>query len=110
MTETQILHARLLTKLRETVGTVVDIDAGGEQAIEVAATALVDMLGIALAKIPAAGSADGAETIGMAMMARLGRRMAAELVMHGPMVGLSATRQHPAPSPANLNTKENENA
>lgn len=104
---TEILHARLLSRLRETVGATVDIDAGSEQAIEIASTALIDALGIVLAKIPAAGTPDGAEVIGMAMMARLGRRMAAEVVMRGPMIDLSTTRQAAAP---NLTEKETENA
>ena len=90
MTETEILHARLMTRLREAVGAVVDIDAAGDQAIEVASTALTDTLGMVLAKIPAAATADGAEIIGMAMAARLGRRMSAEIVMRGEMMDLSA--------------------
>ena len=92
MTETEILHARLMTRLREAVNAVVDIDAGSDQAIEVASTALTDTLGIVLSKIPAAGTADGAEIIGMAMAARLGRRMSAEIVMRGEMMDLSPAR------------------
>lgn len=99
MTETtEILHARLLSKLRETVGAVVDIDGGGDHAIEVAATALTDALGITLARIPAAGSAEGAETIGMAMVARLGKRMAAEVAMRGPLLDLSDVHMKPSSS------------
>lgn len=109
MTETtEILHARLLSKLRETVGAVVDIDGGGDQAIEVAATALTDTLGIVLAKIPAAGTDSGAEVISRAMMSRLGRRMSAEIVMQGRMIDLTAARECAAATPST--EKESSNA
>ena len=102
MTDIQVQHDRLLTKLREAVGAVVDIDGGSEQAIEVAATALVDMTGVVLARLPAAAEPDGASTIGVAMGNRLVRRMALEAHLRGQMLGLpgaaSVARDEPTPS------------
>ncbi|AEG50764.1 hypothetical protein Sphch_3149 [Sphingobium chlorophenolicum L-1] len=90
MTETTILHDRLLSKLRETVASVVDVDGAEEQAIEVAATALTDMLGIVLARLPAAASNEGVAFMAAAMGSRLARRMTAESLMRGEMLDLSA--------------------
>ena len=91
MTDIQVQHDRLLTKLREAVGAVVDIDGGGEQAIEIASTALVDMTAIVLARLPAAAVTDGAPLIGVAMTSRLVRRMAVESMLRGQMMGLPGT-------------------
>ncbi|KFG90041.1 hypothetical protein BV98_002214 [Sphingobium herbicidovorans NBRC 16415] len=107
MTQTQLNHDRLMTKLRAAVGEVVDIDAGGDQAIEIAATALVDMTGIILARLPAAAEPDGAAVIGLAMSNRLARRMALEAHLRGQMMGLpGATSIAPGePTPADKITK-----
>jgi hypothetical protein len=107
MTDIQIQHDRLLTKLREAVGAVVDIDGGGEQAIEVASTALVDMTAIVLARLPVAAVAEGASTIGVAMTSRLVRRMAVEAMLRGQMMGLpsAASLAPDQPAPAEKITK-----
>lgn len=83
MNETEILRSQLMRRLREAVDATVDIDGGAEQPVEVAATALTDMLAEVLVKLPAAGHQDGASVIGMAMANRVVRRMAAELLISG---------------------------
>lgn len=105
MTDVQILHDQLLTKLGRAVGSVVDIDTRSELAIEVAATALTDMLGIVLARLPAAENAEGASVIGIAMGNRLARRMALEVHGRSGMLDLSgakslSTEPVPADAPA----------
>lgn len=83
MNETEILRSQLMRRLREAINATVDIDAGAEQSVEVAATALTDVLAEVLVKLPAAAHQDGASVIGMAMANRMVRRMAAEMLISG---------------------------
>jgi hypothetical protein len=85
-----------MRKLRRAVDTTVKTDAGGEAAIEVAATALTDLLAEVLVKLPAAGDGDGAGIISMAMSNRLVRRMAAEMLTKGTLIDLSAAHAYAA--------------
>lgn len=87
MTETtQVLHDRLMTRLRASIAEVADLDSGSGQAVEVAATALVDMLAIVLARLPAAQAQDGAVKMGMAMGNRLVRRLSFEVIDRGTLI------------------------
>ncbi|GFZ85152.1 hypothetical protein [Sphingobium fuliginis] len=88
MTDTTILHDRLLSKLREAVTAVVDIDGAEEKAIEIAATALTDMLANVLARLPAALDPEGATTISLAMGNRMMRRMMLEAMDRGELFDL----------------------
>lgn len=96
MNETEILHGQLMRKLRRAVDTTVKLDKGGEQAIEVAATALTDLLAEVLVKLPAAADGDGAGIISMAMSNRLVRRMAAEMLTKGTLIDLSVAHTYAA--------------
>lgn len=96
MTETEILHGQLVRKLRRAIDTTVKTDTGGEQAIEVAATALTDVLAEVLVKLPAAADGDGAGIISNAMQLRLVRRMAAEMLTHGSLIDLANAKAYAA--------------
>ncbi|BAI95831.1 hypothetical protein Sj15T_01700 [Sphingobium sp. TA15] len=90
MTDTTILYARLLSRVRKSIAAVVDIDGAEGQAIEVASTALTDALAEVLVKLPAAADGDGVGIISVAMSNRLIRKMAAEMHTRGKLIDLSA--------------------
>lgn len=89
MNETEILRGQLMRKLRRAIDTTVKIDTGGEQAIEVAATALTDVLAEVLVRLPAAKECEGGQVISGAMYNRLCRRMAAETLITGTPIDFS---------------------
>lgn len=99
MTEPQVLHDRLMTKLHHAVAEVVDIDGGSEEAIEVAATGLTDALATVLVRLPAAATGEGAGIIAEAMGLRMVRKMAAEILLRGSLIDLSAAKAFAPPTP-----------
>ncbi|WP_278376986.1 hypothetical protein [Sphingobium yanoikuyae] len=94
MTETEILRSQLVRRLRDAIDATVDIDAGEEMSIDVAATALTDVLAEVLVKLPAAADAEGGSIISTAMSNRLIRRMAAEMLTKGTLIDLTAAKAY----------------
>ena len=78
MTDIPIRHAKLLTQLRQIVGEAANFEAGDESEVEVAATALADMLAVVLARIPGGATAERVGPIVAAIESRLTRQMAIE--------------------------------
>lgn len=100
MTETEILHRKLMTDLHRAIDATVNLDDGGEQAIEVAATALTDTLAQVLCRLPAAANGEGAGVIVTAMSNRLTRTMALETYARSEMMDLSAAHAYVAAASA----------
>lgn len=94
MTETEILRSQLVRRLRDAIDATVDIDAGEEMSIDVAATALTDVLAEVLVKLPAAADAEGGSIISTAMSNRLIRRMAAEMLTQGTLIDLACAKAY----------------
>lgn len=96
MTQTEILRSQLVRRLRDAIDATVDIDAGEEMLIDVAATALTDVLAEVLVKLPAAADAEGGSIISTAMSNRLIRRMAAEMLTQGTLIDLAGAKAYAA--------------
>ena len=110
MTNPQVTHDKLITRLRSAIADVVDLDEGSHADVEIVGTALVDMLGSVLARLPMAAFQEGAAEMGIAMGNRLVRKVAVEVLDRGKVInfaGTPAVAAHPAKGPPEGKAKFN---